>query len=972
MIRTFTFIFLFIGSIGMSAQDRLLAAYRTATDVRSGKEGAFRRVTRASLNVTGIDKVLVVASFDTKYNRTSTTRDGIYKLSDGNSESGSMILSLRNSGGLDKGIGTLVHIFDASTLSGRVSYDLRHSSSTNRIVISSGTIVAIGLTTSESGVEISHDFVNSSTPVSTSSTLGAWRRVSRVRINGIILVEEGDVYVSASVNSVADGSGAGEWKLQYRSNNFNWTDFGPTTSRSFTSDASYGISTLSYVLQDLPADDYSFRLMHRQTEGNPGDLTTYTAQLAACALVYEALDGITREFPSFSTQKLSTSTTSPTMSPVFNHSIDPSNVTDLFLQAQYVMTADASLDAAAYDLSIDQSILDGTDQLRYISSTEVGNGGSVGLGTSLLPGTSYGISLRHQSVTGINLTTQNATLSGFQLTSVGNSVWKGGALLPTDWDQNDNWIGEVPGSRENAIIPDGAASYPVLQAATECQDLSLRAGGTLTLGSTSSLTINGVSEFDGTLTVLSDQTGTGSLIVLGPSTGNITYNSHLAANRWYIVSTPVTGQNIQSFLHPDANNHIPYSNSFEAYGLTDYSELDNSWNPFFTSSTPGTFNTGEGYLMRRESPDGSVSYLGELVESDFQYGISASVSGWNAVGNPFPSSLGVTSDATTDENFLTVNLDQLDPNYGVLYLWDEQIDYSGTQNYYKVIGNAGYIDSYNYEELQMDYQQAGQGFLVKSVDGGGILRFTKAMQAHQNSTGMVKSAGKSWDGFKLVATHGERSESAIICFHEEMSPGLDPSYDAGLLNSKPEFSVYTRLLEEDPGIGFKIQCLPYQSTTELVIPVGMDLLSGGEVSFSADGVLLPSTHQIFLEDRSTGRVTDITTQGSSYGVVVEENTQDTGRFFLRIKDPNVTTGDYRHPEAAPFQAYYLHSSITILGKVGEGATAFIFDMSGRNLGRYHLQMGNRHTIPVPSLEEGLYLVAVIDGRKRSVLKILKN
>ncbi len=971
MIRFFFIAFLFFLYGVLSAQDLLVAATASASDSNSGKSGSYRRLTRARLNVTGIDKVLVVASFDTKYGRRSTPRDGIYRLSSESSESESMLLSLRSNGGTDKGIGSLVHIFDASSLSGNVNFLLEHSSSERQTVSSSGTMVAIGLTTSESEVEISHGFVSSSSPVATSSKLGAWKRVSGVRLSGIKLVEQGDVFVSASINSLAEGDGKGEWKLQYKTNNSSWIDFGSSTSRTFTSEIPYGISTISSVLQDLPAGKCSFRLMHRQTEGTPGELTTYSAQMAACALVYKVAQDITRAFPSFSVQQSSATTSGSSMSTVVSQSIDPSNETDLFLQAQYVVTADASLDAAGYDLSIDQSILDGTNQLRYISSTEVGNGGSVGLGSSLQPGTAYGVSLRHSSVSGVNLTTVNATLSGFQLTSVGNSVWAGSGLLPTEWDQSDNWIGQAPGPRENAIIPAGAPSYPALQAATEIQDLTLKAGGTLTLESTSSLTINGVSEFEGTLTVLSDQTGAGSMIVLGPSFGEITFNSHLAANRWYIVSPPVSGQLIQSFVN-NIINQIPYSDSYKAYGLTDYSELNNKWNSFFPNPTPGTFEAGQGYLMRRESPDGSVSFTGGLLDSDFLYGITTSGSGWNAVGNPFPSSIGVTSDASTNENFLTDNLDQLDPNYSVLYLWDEQDGYTGTQNNYKVIGNAGYIDSHGYEELQMDYLQAGQGFLVKSVDGGGNLRFSKAMQTHQNNIGMVKYAGISWDGFKLVASHGERSESTIICFHEDMSPGLDPSYDAGLLNSKPEFSVYTRLLEEDPGIGFKIQCLPYQDTTDLVISVGVDILSSGEVSFSTAGVYLPSIQKIVLEDRLKGTQTDLTTQGSSYVVLLEENTQDSGRFFLHIKDPTATVVVKKYPKEIPFFAYYLHSSITIHGLVGENATAYLLDMTGRYLGTYPLQKGDRHKIPVSSLKDGLYLVAVVDGQNRKVLKILKN
>jgi len=972
MIRIFTIILFFIVSFSLSAQDRLISDYGTASDVRSGRKGSFKRLASASLDVSNIDKVLVVASFDTKYDRRTTIVDGFYKLTDGTSESEFMMLSLRSTGGRDKGIGTLIYIFDASSLSGTKNYRLEHSSSSRELVKSSGTIVAISLSTSESGVEIPYDLKSTLAPVSTSGTLNEWTPVNGMTTAGIPLVDDGAIYVSASVNSVANESGSGEWKLQYSSNQSNWNDLGYPSTRSFSNQGEYGISALSWVIQDLQAGTWYFRLVHRQTKGTPGDLTTNKATLAACALIFEVAPGITREFASFSMKNSLASTTGTSMAPVISHSIDPSNSTDLFLQAQYGNTADASLNAAGYDLAIDQTILDGTDQFRYISSsTEESSGGSVGLGVSMQAGTSYGISLRHMSAAGINLHTQNATLAGFQLTSVGNSVWTGTGLNPTVWENSDNWIGEAPGQRDNAIIPAGADNYPILFAPTSCQDLYLNIGGSLMLESASNLTIHGLSEINGTLELKSSSSATGSLIVYGESTGSITFNNYLTANRWYIVSPPVVGQPIKDFLE-NPNNRIPYSTSFEAYGLTDYNEVSNSWNSFFTASTPGDFETGKGYLMRREISDGPVSYTGELMDADFQFVLAALGSGWNAVGNPFPSSIGVTSDASSTENFLTTNLDQLDPNYSVLYLWDEQAGYTGTQNNYKVIGNAGYTDLYNYEELDMDYLQAGQGFLVKSVSGGGSLRFTKAMQTHLNSIGMVKSAGKSWDGFKLIATSGERSESTIVCFHDAMTLGLDPSYDAGLLNSKPDFSIYTRLPEEDVGIGFKVQCLPYQSDSIILIPMGVDLMSGGELTFSSAGVLLGDTIQIFLEDRLTGTFTDFTAEGSSYGVVIEEGSQDSSRFFLHIKILNTTGTDFDPYQTSSLKVSYFHPFIAIHGTVGEGATANLIDMAGRSIGTYSLHKGERNEIPVPSLGSGVYLLAVVDGPNRTILKILKN
>lgn len=965
-------ILLLLTAFGLSAQDKLNAETASASDKRSGRNASFKNLARARIDVSGVNAVMVLSSFDTRFDRGTDAREGLYKLTDGSSESQVIQQSLNSSGGMEIGIGTLVYIFDASAQSGQVNYILQHSSNSRLLVKSSGTVVAIPLTTSASGVDLPHDLKSISSAVYTSATLNEWTPVSGLSTKGIQLASDGNVYVSASINCFANGSGIGEWILQYSSDQSIWIDIGSATSRSLTAARQYATASLSWIMENLVAGTHYFRIAHRQTQGSEGDVRTLNSNLIACGLIYEAIPGTTRKFPSFVHQKPSSSTSLTSMSPAISFSIDPANETDLFFQAQYVASADDDTDAAAYDLSIDQGILDGVDQSQHIpSATFTGGGGSVGFGSSLQVGTPYGISLRHQTAFGTTLTTQNITLAGFQLSSTGNSVWQGGGTSPTTWENIDNWIGEVPGERDNAIIPGNLTYYPLLTTYTSCEDLQIESGASLMLEAASSMTVHGQLVNDGTLEIHSDGTGTGSLIVGGQASGQVSYQSYLTADQWHIFSPPLSGQSITSFLGNDLNQ-ISYSDQHGVYGFTDYNELTNSWNGFFSNSTGGDLMSGKAYLMRRDDPDGTVTSTGELVDSDLLLGVTANGNGWNAVGNPFTSAIGVTSDATTATNFLTANLDQLDPNYSVLYLWDEVEGYNGTQNNYKVIGNSGYIDLKSYPELDMDYLQAGQGFLIKSAEGGGSLLFSKKIQTHQNGIPVLKSTQESWDGFKLVALNGDRRESTTICFHQEMSLGLDPSYDAGLLNSKPEFSIYTRLLEEDQGINFKIQCLPDQVKNEVEIPVGMDLEAGGEVTFFTEGVILPEQHQIFLEDRMLGVMTDISSRESSYEILVQEGAVGTERFFLHLRNTTSSRSDNEQFQDPGYYAYYHQQFFTIMGMVEEGALALLYDMGGRNVGTYKLQKGDRHQLPVSMLRNGLYLITVIDGAKRYTLKIVKN
>jgi hypothetical protein len=881
-------------------------------------------------------------------------------------------LSLKNSSGRDKGIGALVYVFDASASQGSVSYYLEHSSSIRQPVLSSGSLVAIGLTGSESQADIPHDLKSIHTPVFTSGILNNWTAVNGLSTAGIYLPSEGNMFISASINSFAQESGAGEWKLQYSSNQSNWSDMGHSTSHSYSTGEEYNISSLSWIAEDLPAGVHYFRVVHRQTSGNAGDVRTMNSNLVACALAYEDAPGSVRKLPSFALQNASTVTTQTGKTPVISHSVDPLYATGLFLQGQYTLSANAVSDAAAYDLFIDQSILDGNDQSQYLpSSAYLGSGGSVGLGVSLQPGTSYEISLRHQAAGGTTLTTERSTLVGFQLTTTGSCLWTGGGSFPTVWENEDNWSGAVPMERDHALIPGGVNSYPILTSHTDCENLEIASGASLTMNPSSSLTVNGLLDNSGTLEVLSDASESASLIVEGQASGIVNYQSYLTADQWHIVSPPVFGQSISSFL-VDPFNQIPTNPTNEFYGMTDYDEPDNAWNSFFTTGHGGNFSAGKGYLLRRELTDGPVSYTGNVIASDLTLGIPASNGGWNAVGNPFTSAIGATSDATSAEDFLTINLDQLDPNYGVLYVWVEDDGYTGTQNNYRVIGNAGYTDAHGYPELNVDYIQAGQGFLVKAKSGGGILRFSKAMQTHNNGVPLLKSAEGSWDGFQLVAASDSRRESTILSFHSEMTRGLDPSYDAGLLNSKPDFSIYTRLPEEDQGVNFKIQCLPYPVDSTLVIPLGLDFESGGTLSLYTDGVRMPEGYTIAIEDRLLNQVVDISVDGSTYSLVVDSGGVEPGRYFLHTAIGDVTGSEAEPVSTQDFYGYSHLQAFIVRGQVQEGAMAFLYDTGGRQRGTFELEEGDQHRIPASGLEEGLYLLTVIDGQRRHTLKIFKQ
>jgi len=500
----------------------------------------------------------------------------------------------------------------------------------------------------------------------------------------------------------------------------------------------------------------------------------------------------------------------------------------------------------------------------------------------------------------------------------------------TDWNTDYNWDGEiVPTSADDVIIPSGLSNQPIISATTQanCNNLTVE------------------SDSGASLTIESSDSGTGSLIVNGTSTGSVTCERYMTENIWHIVSPIATGGDISTFIQ-DAGNAIALSGS--NYGMMDYNETTNAWNSYYTSSTSENFPAGKGYGIRRSS-DGVVTFTGALTSGTNTVAITKDgVEGWNLIGNPFPSSIYMNTDANASYNFLKTNAidaSKLDANYACIYLWDE------ASSTYKILGNT----SYSGRDLDINVFAPGQAFFVKAASAGTV-EFNNNMQVHQTGA-MFKARAStlSWPGITLTASNIATSSSAIITFNDNMTNGLDPTYDAGLLRGTNGLSLYTRLLE-DNGVDFAVQCLP-ENYNNLLIPVGVDSKEGGEITFSAETVDLPAACNVILEDRTTKTFTTLT-GGATYKTTVLAGTTDIGRFYIRTGD-NFTTGTSGLTAAiCNLKAYTVNGAIIIEGEVSDQAIATLYDLQGLKVLVHSLQKGSLNILSCPDLINGIYLLTI--------------
>ncbi len=453
------------------------------------------------------------------------------------------------------------------------------------------------------------------------------------------------------------------------------------------------------------------------------------------------------------------------------------------------------------------------------------------------------------------------------------------------------------------------------------------------------------------LVIKSDDTGTGSLIATGTATGNVSYESYLAeTGKWHVVAAPVTDQNIWSFATL-AGNSIAEKSGKRA--VTEYSEGTNLWDTNYpTADTEGNFSAGSGYSVLRATP-GVVSYTGTINTNDVSKSLTRGLYGWNSLGNPYTSTINATVSADATNNLITANSDKFDPSFAALYVWDAATDQ------YVTINNAGN------GTLVQNYIQAGQGFFVRAKDNSGLtFSITEAMQTHQPAT-PLKSGETAWPTIQLTASGKGKHSTTLVAFNNQMTTGLDVTYDAGMFKADKNFALYTKLVD-DNSVDFAVQSLPDNRFNGLVIPLGIDVPAGTEITFSAVAMNLPAEACVYLEDRSTKTITQLDIADAKYKVTITEQTKGAGNFFLHTSSGTNAVSELENN----LKVYTRERAIYINGNISAGDGIAVYGIDGKMHYRKNAEKTGFLRIDASRMPTGVYLVSIEQKTGRITRKVV--
>lgn len=358
------------------------------------------------------------------------------------------------------------------------------------------------------------------------------------------------------------------------------------------------------------------------------------------------------------------------------------------------------------------------------------------------------------------------------------------------------------------------------------------------------------------------------------NTGSVTINRNsnaLSRLDYTLWSSPVLGQNLLAFSPLTLVVVSPPSSRFYTY--------DSVSNSYSTVATPANaaFTSGSAYLIRM--PNTAVTApLTEVFNGQFtgvpnngDVALTVTNGTYNAVGNPYPSTL--SADAFITANGITE----------ALYFWrkDNNIDQltAPTTSYatYTFAGATGTLPTTLGGITPNGILQVGQGFIAKSTSA--TLVFTNSMRIANNEdqnlrTRITTERNRIW--LNLTNPSGAFSQM-MVAYMTGATQGVDSAIDGKYFN---DCSTALNSLLNNEEFVIQGRALPFDETD--VVPLAFKTNIAGDYSIGLDHFdgLFSGSQDIFLKDNATGIETDLKAGAYTFTAVAGV---DNTRFSLKYQ-----------------------------------------------------------------------------------------
>lgn len=520
-----------------------------------------------------------------------------------------------------------------------------------------------------------------------------------------------------------------------------------------------------------------------------------------------------------------------------------------------------------------------------------------------------------------------------------------------NWSNSNNWsLGVVPNKVDRVII--GSNQTVTIDVDDlEIDDFELEANATLNIPTNKEITINNAFKSSGNLTLNSDKTDSGVLLIKGTTSGNVTYTrGGLLANDWYVVTPPISGQTIKSFAENNANdirvNTTPNPNRYAIAYYDDSQASGSKWR-YYDAGVNNTdvFVAGQSYSMSRAS-NGSFTFTGTLTVDDLSKTLTAGQ--WNAIGNPFTTYYPANKNSST--SFLNDNMSKIDTNFPALYIWDD------TQDKYVAVTE---LDAANRS------LPPGQGFFIKMKTGVTDIIFNEEKRSTKPATGTTDfSKTATTPEITLHLKKNKTDVTTSIKFFKNATNGFDAGYDIGNFDSS-SLDIYSHLVDNSNANNYTIQSLSNSSFDGVTVPISIVAKKGDQVNLSGLMTNLPEEIKLFVEDRVENTFTELTS-ASTKEFIVENDGEIKNRFYIHLSQKSLSTNNFD----VNALTIYTYNNNLFIHNVKEDTSLQLFSVDGKSILSKKITASDKTIIQLPKVATGIYIASLKTKSGKVAKKII--
>lgn len=453
---------------------------------------------------------------------------------------------------------------------------------------------------------------------------------------------------------------------------------------------------------------------------------------------------------------------------------------------------------------------------------------------------------------------------------------------------------------------------------------------------------------DGTMTIKSDATGTGSLIVDGSSDGNVTFERYFpgGSNAWHTYSAPV---NSVSISDSDFDPGTGTENDFYAWyepepGIwVNFKNQDGSGDtPSFPTANGGNnFKNGKGYLVAYNQATPTKTIAGDINTDDVEFTLENSgtkktwtyVTGWNLMGNPFSSAISWT-DAISDQSSLLQD--------AFAYAYDQSA-YEGAGNYVYINGSWA---------SQTIASQQGFFVIAQQTANSQPFTFEKDYKTHENSN-IYKNKNTQYD-IELSLTSDRYMDETTIYVTNNSTTNRD-FYDALKLFSFNEKSPGIYSISSD-NIKLAVNSLPSLSEST-IINLGIKIPETATYTLSANYINTEIVeNDLYLEDKFENIYTNLSNGDYTFSSI-DGNFDN--RFALHFKAVGIS-------ESIPnyIKVFSYNNNINIINNDNLTGMVIITNILGQEITSFKLNGNSKQTFKFDA-HSGIYIVRTKTNRGNS-------